>query len=285
MMAALLAAASLAAPAVAQRDRGGEGMQAAPERTVRQDNNGGGQRGQAYRQERREARQDFRQNRQEFRQERRDDRQGFRQERREDRLNFQRERAQDRQDLQAGRVNREQFRQDRANDAAAFRRDRANDRRDFQRDRIEDRRDWQRDRQNWQGNNRPDWQNRDRWQNRGDWRGRDDRWGDRNNGSWNRDWRRDPRYNWQDWRRHNRGSYRFPRYYAPRGWNYGYQRFSFGAFLSAPLFSQNYWIDDPFEYRLPPAYGPYRWIRYYDDALLVDIRTGEVVDVINDFFW
>jgi hypothetical protein len=28
-----------------------------------------------------------------------------------------------------------------------------------------------------------------------------------------------------------------------------------------------------------------RWIRYYDDALLVDIRDGYVVDVIHDFFW
>ena len=31
--------------------------------------------------------------------------------------------------------------------------------------------------------------------------------------------------------------------------------------------------------------GPYRWVRYYDDVLLVDIYSGEVVDVIHDFFW
>ena len=31
--------------------------------------------------------------------------------------------------------------------------------------------------------------------------------------------------------------------------------------------------------------GPYRWIRYYDDALLVDTYSGEVVDVIHRFFW
>jgi len=28
-----------------------------------------------------------------------------------------------------------------------------------------------------------------------------------------------------------------------------------------------------------------RWIRYYDDALLVDTWNGEVVDVIYNFFW
>jgi Ni/Co efflux regulator RcnB len=54
----------------------------------------------------------------------------------------------------------------------------------------------------------------------------------------------------------------------------------------APLFfSSSYWISDPWEYRLPPAYGPYRWVRYYNDALLIDINTGSVMDEIPDFFW
>jgi Ni/Co efflux regulator RcnB len=51
------------------------------------------------------------------------------------------------------------------------------------------------------------------------------------------------------------------------------------------FYGNQYWINDPWQYRLPSAYGPYRWIRYYDDALLVDLRTGEVVDVINGVFW
>jgi len=62
-------------------------------------------------------------------------------------------------------------------------------------------------------------------------------------------------------------------------------RFSVGIFLNSLLFSDSYWIDDPWSYRLPPAYGTLRWVRYYDDALLVDIRDGYVVDVIHDFFW
>jgi hypothetical protein len=36
---------------------------------------------------------------------------------------------------------------------------------------------------------------------------------------------------------------------------------------------------------LPPAYGRFRWVRYFGDVLLVDIYTGEVVDVVHDFFW
>jgi Ni/Co efflux regulator RcnB len=53
-----------------------------------------------------------------------------------------------------------------------------------------------------------------------------------------------------------------------------------------PLFySERYWINDPWQYRLPDVYGPYRWVRYYEDALLVDVTTGQVVDVIENFFW
>jgi len=58
-----------------------------------------------------------------------------------------------------------------------------------------------------------------------------------------------------------------------------------GFFLDSLFFQPRYFINDPFAYRLPDVYGPYRWVRYYDDVLLVDIYTGEVVDVINDFFW
>ena len=36
---------------------------------------------------------------------------------------------------------------------------------------------------------------------------------------------------------------------------------------------------------LPEVWGPYRWVRYYDDVMLVDIYTGQVVDVIYNFFW
>ena len=44
-------------------------------------------------------------------------------------------------------------------------------------------------------------------------------------------------------------------------------------------------ISDPWTYRLPEVYGPYRWIRYYDDVLLVNTYTGEVVDVVHNFFY
>ena len=127
------------------------------------------------------------------------------------------------------------------------------------------------------------WQHRDdgsaHWRAGGQSAGRyDDR------GQWNRGWRSDRRYDWNGYRDGNRAAFRLPRYYAPRGWGYGYRRFSTGIRLNALLFSENYWIDDPYEYRLPEAYGDYRWVRYYDDALLVDIDTGEVVDTVYGIF-
>lgn len=100
----------------------------------------------------------------------------------------------------------------------------------------------------------------------------------------NRGWRNDRRYDWYRYRADNRSIFRLGTYYAPyRG--YSYSRLRIGFTLGSPFYSNRYWINDPWQYRLPPAYGPYRWIRYYDDALLVDIYSGEVVDVIYDFFW
>jgi Ni/Co efflux regulator RcnB len=75
-----------------------------------------------------------------------------------------------------------------------------------------------------------------------------------------------------------------PRYYSPYG-NYGYQRFGIGLFLDRLFYDQRYWLDDPYSYRLPPAEYGTQWVRYYNDVLLVDIDTGEVLDVIHDFFW
>ena len=103
------------------------------------------------------------------------------------------------------------------------------------------------------------------------------------NRHWSSHWRTDNRYDWQRYRDRNRSIFRLGSYYDPYGW--GYRRFSIGFNIGSGYYGSNYWLDDPWMYRLPPAYGPYRWVRYYDDALLVNIYSGQVVDVINNFFW
>jgi hypothetical protein len=146
-------------------------------------------------------------------------------------------------------------------------------------------------RDTWRGNNvRNDGFRSDNWRDNGgrtsqSWSGQS--WGSQNwNGqNWNRRWRNDRQYDWQRYRYDNRNLFSRQRYSVPYGWNYGYRRFSIGFSLSNILFDRQYWIDDPYSFRLPPAYGPYRWVRYYDDVMLVDLRSGQIVDVIYDFFW
>ena len=50
-------------------------------------------------------------------------------------------------------------------------------------------------------------------------------------------------------------------------------------------YSQDYWLDDPMMWQLPQVYGPYRWVRYWNDAILVNVYTGQVVNVIPQYFW
>jgi hypothetical protein len=126
-------------------------------------------------------------------------------------------------------------------------REQSGDRRDWRQDRRSDRRDWRRD--------------------------------------WSRDsWRSDRRYDWQSYRYRNSNIFRVSRYYSPYR-NHRYSRFSIGIFLNSLFYDRRYWIGDPWQYRLPAAPYGTQWVRYYDDVLLVDVYTGEVIDVIYDFFW
>ena len=125
------------------------------------------------------------------------------------------------------------------------------------------------------------------WRNQGDndnWRKRSGNWN--NGGNWNggHNWNNGGRHDdWRSWRNSNRDLFRLRPYHGPRG--YSYRRFYRGYTIDPFFYDQQYWIDDPYQYRLPEAYGPYRWVRYYNDALLVNIYTGEIEDVITDFFW
>ncbi|WP_199502647.1 RcnB family protein [Qipengyuania sp. YIM B01966] len=162
------------------------------------------------------------------------------------------------------------------------------------------RRDRDRDGTHWTDQGR-DWRNGGTtWSSDGRYRDRDGRWRDNRDDNrydgrygdrygrydpWDRyGWRRDNRYNWYDYRRSNRSIFSIGRYYAPFG-SYRYSRIGLGFTLGSAYYGNRYWINDPWRYRLPEVYGPYRWVRYYDDVLLVDIYSGRVVDVIHDFFW
>lgn len=142
-------------------------------------------------------------------------------------------------------------------------------------------------------NRDPDyWRKRD-WGNHWDrsrrtgWSGWNDQWNwtwGQDYRRWNTRWRGSSRYDWYGWRNRYPSYFQVGAYYSPYR-NYSYRRLSIGYFLDSLFFGQDYWIADPGYYHLPEAYGPYRWVRYYDDAVLVNIYDGEVVDVIYRFFW
>ncbi len=100
---------------------------------------------------------------------------------------------------------------------------------------------------------------------------------------WSSDWRRNSRYNWYDYRNRYRSQFRLGFYNDPFGW--GYQPYSIGWRMWPSYYRSSYWLNDPWHYRLPYAPAGTRWIRYYDDAILVDTWDGQVVDVIYNFFW
>jgi len=100
---------------------------------------------------------------------------------------------------------------------------------------------------------------------------------------WSSNWRHNSKYDWQNHRRHHRSIFHLGFYYDPFGWNYN--PFEIGWRMWPSYYSSRYWINDPWYYRLPYAPPGTRWVRYYDDAILVDTWSGQVVDVIYNFFW
>ncbi|MEZ0495634.1 RcnB family protein [Sphingomonas sp. IW22] len=96
--------------------------------------------------------------------------------------------------------------------------------------------------------------------------------------------RRDYRWgrnDWRDWRGRNRALYARGNWRAP----FRYNQWRPGARIAPTYYGRRYWINDPYRYHLPPAGRYQRWVRHYDDVVLIDQRRGVVVDVIRGFWW
>ena len=90
-------------------------------------------------------------------------------------------------------------------------------------------------------------------------RGNQHRWGPMVNGRWE-------------------GGYR-----APGGWN-AYRRLGRGATLPGYWMGGSFRIDDYLNFGLAAPPQGYGWVRYYDDAVLVD-RSGRVWDSVDGIGW
>lgn len=72
-------------------------------------------------------------------------------------------------------------------------------------------------------------------------------------------------------------------YVQPHGWYY--RRWVYGEFLPEVFWSEDYWIDSYWDFDLEdPPYDGAVWVRYGDDAILVDTDTGEIIQVVYDVF-
>jgi Ni/Co efflux regulator RcnB len=72
-------------------------------------------------------------------------------------------------------------------------------------------------------------------------------------------------------------------YRAPRG--YEYRRWSYGERLPGIYFGQDYWITNYLNFGLPWAPDGCEWVRFGPDAILVDIDTGEILEVEYGVFY
>jgi Ni/Co efflux regulator RcnB len=84
--------------------------------------------------------------------------------------------------------------------------------------------------------------------------------------------------------RHGDRNHRHVSYVAPyRGWNY--RRVTVGYQLRPAFYGSRYYINDYGAYNLRAPGRWQRWIRYGDDLLLVNVRTGRVLQVIHYRYW
>jgi Ni/Co efflux regulator RcnB len=99
--------------------------------------------------------------------------------------------------------------------------------------------------------------------------------------------------NWRNddamWSRYHRSwtathRYRWTRAYVrPAGWYY--RRWAIGAFLPGLFFTQQYWIPDYAVFALDAPPPGTVWVRYGDDALLIDRYNGQVIQVVYGIFY
>lgn len=95
--------------------------------------------------------------------------------------------------------------------------------------------------------------------------------------------KREYREDWREYRQKNQAAFRKGTWAAPRGYRYTPVRV--GVNLNPAFYGNRYWINDPYTYRLPRAAVGTRYVRYGNDVLLINARTGRVLQVYSRFFY
>jgi Ni/Co efflux regulator RcnB len=77
--------------------------------------------------------------------------------------------------------------------------------------------------------------------------------------------------------------YHYGSYRRPHGWYY--RNWVLGDILPTLFFSRDYWLNDYYDFGLVSPPPGTMWVRYGDDALLIDRNTGEVIRVVRGVFY
>jgi len=85
------------------------------------------------------------------------------------------------------------------------------------------------------------------------------------------------------WRGHPVNRVHLAPFVYPHGW--AYRRWAVGAALPALFLAPAYYYSGWAGLGLPPPEPGFQWVRYGPDLLLVNVGTGQVVDVIYGAFY
>jgi len=91
------------------------------------------------------------------------------------------------------------------------------------------------------------------------------------------EWRGSWNHGWSGHRYRAQARYYYPRGYARTSWSIGYR-------LPLVFLAASYFVDYDTYGLAPPPYGC-RWLRVDGDLLLVDQASGEIVDILYDFYY
>jgi Ni/Co efflux regulator RcnB len=96
-----------------------------------------------------------------------------------------------------------------------------------------------------------------------------------------RDAKREYREDWRDYKQRNRNVFRGSRFNAP----FRYRTFNNGVAIGQSYYAPRYRVSNYANYRLPQPGRYQTYVRHYNDVLLVNTRTGRVIQAYRGFYW
>lgn len=92
---------------------------------------------------------------------------------------------------------------------------------------------------------------------------------------------REDRRDWRSYKQTNRNAFRGTRFNAP----FRYRTFNSGVAIGASYYAPRYRVTNYSNYRLPQPGRYQTYVRHYNDVLLVNTRTGRVIQAYRGFYW